>query len=85
MNAVPYYLQSNTPQDAGMPYPGDQLNDPMLPPYPDFGDGETTNPIDTLLEYQRKWVKENEQELDDWEYFYYGIPAGNETFLDLGD
>lgn len=46
---------------------------------------EQNNPMAMLEDYRQRWIKENEQTLDDWEYFYYGIPAGNETFLGLGD
>lgn len=45
----------------------------------------TDNPMQGLEDYRQRWFEENEQSLDDWEYFYYGIPAGNEVFLGLGD
>jgi len=61
--------------DQGLPSTG--LNSPFA---------QQTQVVDNpLADYQQKWFENNEQELDDWEYFYYGIPAGNEVFIGLGD
>lgn len=64
--------------------------DAGLPDYPNFdldppADAEVRSALDALRDYEKRWSEETNQELDDWEYLFYGIPAGHESFFNLGD
>ena len=68
--------------DQGMNYPdlslpGTGYNSPFMDE--PAAQGEVTP------DFMQQWQEQDSQEIDDWEYFFYGIPAGNESFIGLGD
>lgn len=79
------YPDINSGLDSGFGYPELNVPDLGLPDTMGNTDNPTQNPMQALEDYRSKWIEENEQSLDDWEYFYYGIPAGNESFIGVGD
>lgn len=77
-------LAAQYPQiDMGFPDAG-------LPVYPGFDLFESPhdamrNEQNAMRRFQKQWMEETGQELDDWEYLFYGIPAGHESFFNLGE